>query len=138
MTTLALSPVSAAVYAALNVAALTALAPGGVGDDVPQGVTFPFVFYEVQENDLSGMGATANLPEIELRVHAYSTYAGFKEAQSIIDKVKELLRNQSITVTGFTQCGKVFYDRTVPLADQLINGVKCHELVAFFRVYVES
>lgn len=134
---LALSPVSAAVFTALNVASLTTLAPGGVHDDVPQPPTFPFVLFEVQEREMRGLG-TGGLPEVTLRVHAFSTAEGPKEAQSIIAKAIELLKDQAVTVTGYTQCGRVFYDESLLLADQAINGVKCHELVAAFRIYVEA
>ena len=43
----ALSPVSAGVYAALNVAGLIALAPGGICDDVAQATGYPFVLFDV-------------------------------------------------------------------------------------------
>jgi hypothetical protein len=78
---LALGPVSVGVFALLNVAALTALAPGGVCDDAAQGTTFPFVFYEVSERDIRGFG-TGGLPEVELRVHAFTQYGGLKIAQA--------------------------------------------------------
>jgi hypothetical protein len=133
-----LSPVSVAVYSTLNVAALTALAPGGVRDDVPQGVTFPFVFFEVREDDISGFGASPHFGDVELRIHAYSTQGSMKEAQDIIAKVNELLRNTTLTISGFNHAGKVAWLRTIPLQDELINGVKCHEMVSVFRIYAES
>lgn len=136
---LALSPVAAAVYGALNVSALTTLVTAGVSvyDDVPQGATFPFVLVEVREREMRGFG-TGSLPEVELRAHAYSTFAGKAEAQSIAAKVVELLKDQALSVSGYTQCGRVFYDETVDVGDSEINGVKCHELVAMFRIYVEA
>lgn len=137
MAYLSLSPVSVALYSALNVAGMTALATGGIYDDVPQAVTFPFVFYEVQERDVRGFG-TGGLPEVTLRVHAFSQSTTMAAAQSIIAKAIELLRDQALTVTGYTQAGRVFYDETVPLSDQIVNGVKCHELVASFRIYLEE
>ena len=138
MAYLALSPVSVGIYTALNVAALTTLAPGGIVDDVAQGTSFPFVWYEVRESrDVRGFG-TGGLPEIELRVHTFSQYEGMKEAQAINQKVIELLRDQAITVTGYDQAGLCFYDETVPLPDEELNGVKVKELVSFFRIYVEE
>ena len=137
MAALALSPVSVAVYTVLNVAALTTVAPGGVFDDVPQTPTFPFVWYEVQERERRGFGA-GSLPEVELRVHAYSTFTGASEAQSIMQQVIELLKDTSLTVSGYAHAGQVFYDETVPLADELLNGVRVRELVASFRIYVEE
>lgn len=137
MAYLALGPVSVGVYTALNVAGLTALATGGISDDTAQATSLPFVWYEVSERDVRGLG-TGGLPEVELRVHAFSSYQGMKEAQSINQKVIQLLRDQSITVSGYTQAGKVFYDETVALPNEMLNGVKVHELVSFFRIYVEE
>ena len=134
----ALSPVSVAVYTALNVAGLTALLGStGVTDDVPQVPVYPFVFYEVQERETRGFG-TGSLPEVDLRVHAFSTVESASEAQGVIAKVIELLKDQALSVTGYTQAGKVFYDETVTLGNEAIAGVKVHELVAMFRIYVEA
>jgi hypothetical protein len=137
MAYLALDAVSAAVYTALNVAALTALVPGGISDALPQAPSFPCLWYEVSERDVRGFG-TGGLPEITLRVHAFSTYEGLLEAQRVNQKVIELLRDQALTVAGYTQCGRVFYDETVPLPDEVLNGVRVKELVSSFRIYVEE
>lgn len=133
----ALSPVSVAVYALLNVPALLALAPGGATDDIPQAASLPLVFYEVEERDVRGFG-TGGLPEVTLRVHVYSDYQGMKEGQVAIRKVIELLKDQSLTIVGYNHCGKVFYDQTALVPDTALNGVKVHELVAFFRIYAEQ
>ena len=133
---LAASPVAVAVAGLLNVSSLTTLA--SLTDDPAQGSTFPFVWPEVfDESDIRGFG-TGALSEIELRVHVFSQYEGAKEAQAIASQVITLLKDQSLTVTGWTQCGRIFYDRTVALTDEAINGIKCRELVVFFRIYVES
>lgn len=137
MAYLALSPVSAAVYAKLNVAGMTALVSTRIYDDVPRAPTYPFVWFEVQERDVRGFG-TGGLPEVELRVHAFSTYQGMKEAQSICQKAVELLRDQPLTITGYEHAGLVFYDETVSLQDQAIEGVKVQELVAKFRIYARE
>jgi len=134
---LSLSPVSVGVLAALNVAGLTALVGTNIHDDVPQAPAYPFVWYEVSEQDVRGFGMVG-LPEVELRVHCFSTYEGMKEAQAINQKVVELLRDQLITVTGYQQAGRVFYDNTVSLPNELINGVKVREVVSLFRIYVEE
>lgn len=138
MAYLSLAPVSIGVRAALNVGAMNLLVGTRIYEAVPQNPTFPFIFYEVREiRDLRGFG-TGGLPEVELRVHAFSRIEAMSEAQSIIQKVIELLRDQAISVTGHTQAGRVFYDETVPLANEVINGVACRELVASFRIYVEE
>lgn len=138
MPSVALSAVAASVHAAINVAGVTSLATGGVfRDAAPQAAAFPFVTHDVRERDVRGFGG-GGLPEVDLRVHAYSTGATQAEAQSIIAAVVGLLKDAALTVSGYTQCGRVFYDHTEALQDVLINGVRCYELVAFFRVYVEQ
>ena len=137
MAYLALDPVSAAIYSKLNVAGLTALAPGGISAAFPQGTALPAVWFEVSERDIRGLG-TGGLPEINLRVHTFSAYKGLKEAHQINQKVIELLRDVALTVTGYDMCGHVFYDETILLSDEELNGVKVHELVSRFRVYVEE
>lgn len=137
MAYLSLDPVSVGIYTLLHVAGLTALATGGIGDDIPQGAAFPFVWYEVQERDIRGFGG-GGFPEVELRVHAFSTYPGALEAQTIIQKVIQLLRDQVVTVAGYRQAGKIFYDETVSLPNSEVNGVKVYELVSLFRIYVEE
>jgi hypothetical protein len=134
----ALSPVSAGVFTALNVAALTALAPGGVCDDVAQSTGYPFVLFAVNEKALGGFGTKpglGTLPEIDLRVHVFSTFQGWSDAQAVMGKAIELLKDPP-TVTGYGSWA-IFHDQTIALADQEIAGVKVKELVALFRVYVE-
>jgi len=134
----ALSPVSAGVYAALNVAALLALAPGGVGDDIAQGTGYPFVLVEVHEHALGGFGTKpglGTLPEIDLRLHVFSTFQGWSQAQAVMGKAIQLLVDPP-AVTGYASWA-IFHDDTITLADQVIAGVKVKELVGLFRLYVE-
>lgn len=142
MATLSLSPVSAAVYSVLSgAAAVTALVSTRIYDDVPQTVAeslFPFLWYEVREQNLGTLGTHNGPLEVELRVHAFSTYRGAKQAQEIIDAVIGALKHTALTVSGFNHCGRVFYDETVLLPDEDVNGIKCRELVALFRIYVEA
>lgn len=137
MAYLALDAVSAAVYTALNVSALTTLATGGVGDHIAQTTSFPYVWFEVRERDVRGFG-TGGLPEVELRVHTFSTYEGAKEAQSVAQKAIQLLKDVSLTITGYTQAGKVFYDETIPIYGEILNGVQVIEIVSLFRIYAEE
>jgi len=135
---LSLSPVGIGVYERLNVGSMIALVGDRIYDDVPQAPTFPFVWYEVLESqDVRGFGG-GGFPEVQLRVHAFSTYEGSSEAQAVARKAIELLRDQELTVTGYAQAGTVFYDQTLTFSDQIIQGVKVREVVAQFRVYVEE
>jgi len=133
-----LDPVSAAVYGALNVAALTALAPGGVGDVIEQNTGFPYVLYEVSEANLGGMGSKPGVGrrtlEVSVRVHVFSSYVGFIEAQQIMATVIQLLADPP-AVTGYGRAA-IFHDDTVPLSAQIIAGVPVNELVGLFRLYL--
>lgn len=137
MADLALDPVSAAVYTALNVSAVTSLATGGVSDDPAQGTAFPFVWYEVSERDVRGLG-TGGLPEVTLTVHVFSKYEGLTEAQSVMQQVIAALKDVSLTITGYAHAGMVFYDDTLTFPNEMLNGVKTHELVSRFRIYAEE
>lgn len=138
MAYLSLDPVSAAIYTLLNVSGLTSLvSTNGISDDIGQTVEFPFVCYEVSERDNRGFGS-GELPEVQLRVHVYSTAEGQIEGQTITQKVIQLLKDQALTVTGYNHCGLIFYDETIYVGDELINGVKVKEWVAQFRVYLEK
>lgn len=137
MAYLSLSPVSVGVFNALNVAGLTALVGSRIYDDIPQAPTYPCVWFDVSERDARGLG-TGALPEIDLRVHVLSTYAGNKEAQAILQKCVELLKDTTLTVTGYTFCGHVFYDETTTVGYVDVNGVKVREVVGYFRCYVQE
>jgi len=137
MTHLALDPVSVAVYNALFVESLKILATGGISDDPGKNTTFPFIWYEVSERDVRGLG-TGGLPEVTLKVHVFSQKPGMTEAQTIMRQVVALLRDVALTVSGYDHCGRVFYDETVTFPDEILNNVKVHELVSSFRIYVEE
>lgn len=135
----ALSPVSAGIYAALNVAGLLALATGGVSDDIAQGTGYPFVLFEVHETASGGFGTkpgTGQLPQIDLLVHVFSQFQGMSQAQAVMGKVLELLKDPP-AVTGYSSWA-IFHDETLNLGDQNVGGVKVKELLARFRLFVEA
>jgi hypothetical protein len=134
---LSLSPVAEALYAKLNAAPLTALVGGRIYDDIPQNPTYPFVWIEMfGEQDRRGLG-TGALPEVDVRVHVFSTATGSKEAQAVMAAVISLLKDQALTITGYTQAGQVFCDETMAFPHEVIAGVKVREIASVFRVYVE-
>lgn len=137
MAYLALDRVSVAIHALLNVAGLTDISTGGVSAMSPQGTEFPYTWFELRERDQRGFG-TGGFPEVELRVHAFSATEGPYEAHRMIQKAIELLRDQPLTVTGYAQAGRVFYDETMLLQNELVHGKRVHEAVAIFRVYAEE
>ena len=135
MANLSLSAVSVGVYSALNVAGLTSLVSTRIYDDIPAAPTYPLVLYSVDEIEARGLG-TAELPEIDLRVSVFSTSATGAEAQAIIAKVKDLLKDAALTVTGYVMAGKVVWRETVKLGTTEINGVKVNEWVVLFTCWL--
>lgn len=144
MTIIAASPLSAiatALYAALNVDDLLALAPGGVHDDVPQAPTFPFVLLDLQATFTGGLGTTWSRGngcwELPLRLHIYSQYEGWQEAQHILSGIVTLM-DAGLPMDGSDYTvSATFNDDAIQLPDQLIAGVKCKELVLNARIYAE-
>lgn len=137
----ALAPVSAAVYTALNVAAVTNLATGGVFNVIPQNTAYPCVLFECSEaKQLGGFGTkpgVGQLPEMDVRVHVFSqNIDSLLEAQNIIEQCLKALADPP-AVAGYGSWG-IFHDSTIDLGDQLIANVTVHEVVALFRMYVEQ
>jgi hypothetical protein len=134
----ALGPVAAALVELLQDSQLQALTPGGWHDDAPQAVQATYGWYELRARQERGMG-TGTLPEIELRAHVFSRYEGLQEARAAIARLEEVLGDAALpAMSGFEQCGRIFWDETVSPLDEEINGVKVKELVAFFRIYLEA
>jgi hypothetical protein len=134
MANLSLAAVSVGVYTALNVSGLTALTPR-IYDDIPRDPAYPLVLYSVDEVEARGMG-TSEMPEIDLRVSVFSTSATGAEAQAIIAKVKDLLKDAALTVSGYTMAGRVVWRETVKLGMTEINGVKVNEWVVLFTLWL--
>lgn len=138
----ALSAVSVGVYTALNVAALLAVAPGGVGDDIAQGTGYPFVLYEVNDDGPQGgfgtttPGSLGAMPKIALRVFVFSTFQGFSEAQGVMAIVTQLLVTPP-TITGYA-CWAIWKHETISIADSEIAGVKVKELTANWTLDIEA
>lgn len=138
----AVDPVSSGLYSVLNVASLLALAPGGVGDDIAQGTSYPCVLFEVNERAAGGFGTkpgVGQLSEMDVLVHAFAqdstTSGGVRTAQVVIEKVIQLLANPP-AVTGYSSWA-IFHDETLNLGTQIVAGEEVKETVARFRLYVE-
>lgn len=138
----AAAPVSEAIFERLQDATLAQTLVGGVFGDVPESPTYPFCWYEIfRERDARGFGL-GGLPEIEMRTHVFSerggSLGGVSEAREANRQIVGLLKDAVLTVTGYTMCGRVFYRETVTLPDEELNGVKVHEVVSIFTIYVEE
>ncbi len=138
---LSLSPVSQAIYAALNVASLLALAPGGANDVLPQNTAYPCVLFIVNEaQQLGGFGTKAGsvgrLPEVDLRIHVFTQAGSMKSAQAVMAKVLELLADPP-AVTGYGSWA-ILWDDTQTIDDAVIAGVRVQEMVSNGRLFVEA
>lgn len=134
----AASPITEAVYAVLQDATLQVAVTGRIFDDTPEDTPRPYVWIEVfDETDTRGLG-TGDQPEVDLRVHVFSDQHSIAEGNEIARQVKALLKDADLTIPGYQQCGKAVYDRTVPLPNQELDGVKVHEVVAMFTVTCEQ
>lgn len=138
-----IQPVSEALFAVFQDATLLALAIGGAQTDVPEDPTYPFLWFEVLEQDQRGGFGTkpgvGALPEIGLRLHAFdiaNSVEGWVTCQRIIARAKALVADPP-TVSGYSSWA-IFHDETHPLPDQILNGVKVKELVSMHRLYVEE
>jgi hypothetical protein len=139
-----LYPLSVALVTALNVAALTALAPGGVHNVVPQNTVYPFLLFEVAvPTQLGGLGTYpghGDLSEIELRLHAFSALQAISECQLILAKAIELLFTTTLSVTGYTVASALPLPdiAIVNLGDQTIAGTVVHEECVIVRLVLQN
>jgi hypothetical protein len=136
MAALSLSAVAVGVYSALNVAGLTALTPR-IYDAIPRKVTYPCVAYSLDEDEGRGLG-TREMSECTLRVSTFSTSETGAEGQAIAAKVKELLKDATLTVSGYQVAGRVFWRSTTDLGFTELYGVMTREWVSEFSIYVEA
>ena len=141
----AIGPVSAAIFARLNVASLKAAVPtgagclGGVTDNPPQTPVWPFLWYELSESDLSGLGDGPATSELQLRLHVFSQYQGAVEEQRIMREAIRLLKFTEPTVVGY-QVPKINrpHDPGIQLPFEELNGVKCREFVSIWTVFADE
>lgn len=133
----ALSAVHAAVYGVLkNDATLTALAPGGVWDHVPEHPAWPYLRMGGALEDADDtMGRQGRL--VTLVVHAWSQYRGLKEGCDLIDRAIALLRYTPLTLTGWVH-GDTRHRSSQVDEPQLIDGVQIQHVWAEFEVLVQE
>ena len=135
-----LGAVSVAVYAALNVAGFTALCPGGIFEDIPQGTTtYPVSWYTVREEFGGGQSLSQGGRLVTLRLRSWDTEQTQKDNQAVHSKAAELLDNSTrggftpLTITGWT-CPLLRHVATFPLPDDEVAGTRVKALESVFEL----
>lgn len=137
----ALVPLSAGLYAKLNVPSLkTGLGfTVALGDYVPQPLPERFLLYALTEKDISGFGDDRSVKKMQLRLHAFSKAQTMQEAQKIMTEAIRLLQFTEPTATGWLipAIGRV--NDVIPIENSEINGVVVRELVSIWDdVYADE
>jgi len=137
----ALQPVSDAVYTLLQAdQTLVGIVGGGIWDVVPENPGYPFVWYEVgRPIDARGFGA-GSLPQLDVRTHTYTVGGSMLEAFAINNRIIMALADQLLPIdpTAWKPAGLILSEAEVVLPDEQLRGIPVHEVVAMFRLYVES
>jgi hypothetical protein len=116
----------AAIFAALNVASVTALATGGVFAPAPQDTPLPYV--EIGESDAvdadvqcrSGLSETIN-------IHVWTAPGSYGPAKQIISRIRDALHAKNLTVSGRSSAFAVVGSTRI-FTDE--DGTSIHGVVA--------
>lgn len=137
--TSALPAVWSAVYAALDVTAITSTLGCAVYDHVPQTPTFPYLRLQSPTNNpLRAMGNFGGDTTVQLHIFTSADqHRGAGKAQAILSKCGELLDNASLLISGFTLHG-VLLENEFDAGDEEVNGVPIKHYVGVFRVYTRA
>jgi hypothetical protein len=131
-----LGATAAAVYAALNVASMTAIATGGVYDFVPQGTAFPYIWIRLSSRSDDYLGGHAGF-QMRLAVHGFSAYEGGKEVREMMEEARQLLRHAIPSITGFTSL-LIEHEGTVERPYEEEDDIRVSHSIATFLVTVEE
>lgn len=125
-----------AVYTALNVAGMTAIATGGVHNGLPPSVSYPFVrIGDVTETREDCMGQPGK--DVLVRVHAFDNGRTDLKIARVLSKAVELLHYVALTVSGHTLVCSQF-QQSFPAGTENINGVEVRHHVAEFLITVRQ
>lgn len=125
----------AAVKVALAVPSVTALALGGIYNDLPQAPIYPCLRLWGRGKPIGGFGGH-RVWDADVEVWIYSMYAGDSEAVAISEAVSTILHFGSLTLDGWT-ASIVTLDDMYPAGDEELNGRKVKTWVLAFRARLE-
>lgn len=111
-----------AIYGALNVPSMTALATGGVHNGIPAQGTFPYVrLGDVTETREDCMGQPGK--DVLVRVHVFDQGKSDLTIARILSKAWELLHYATYAVSGHTLvCSQV--QQSFPAGTENLNGIE--------------
>lgn len=143
---LAQQAIQPALYAVLNGdATLLALLPsGGVYDDVPVNTLAPFVAFgewtenaeDTLESDNAGIGS-----DCTITIHAYTdenvTGGKYSSVQAIASRVKVLLHDATLTITGWSSVLCLF-EGSVTMRDTDDHDRPKRHCISTYRIVAEA
>lgn len=130
-------PTMEAINGVLQDSTLQAALGGRLYDSLPQDTPRPCSTFHLGKQNVGGMGAARGPFELTLRIYTFSDLGSLSEAQTIDGIIQNLLADATITPTGFKQAGTIVYEQTLTFDDSELNGVKVHEVVSEFTLWVE-
>lgn len=146
---LPLTAVGDAVYALFQDQALQDLTGGRVYTDIPEGPSFPFLWFEVlHQSNSGGLGTKpgrGSMPGVTLRLHVFvGDYGTARDGQVVMARAIQLLfpldDSTPLVMDGYTLAsGQPLPEiETIPLPFEELNGVRVQELVTNIDLLVEE
>ena len=123
------------VFAAVNVPSATALATGGIYNDLPPNPTYPCVRLWARGKPV-GPIAGSSVWEADVEIWIYSLYSGDVEALALAEVIGGLLHYQTLTTPGWNTV-LVAWEDLFSAADEDLEGQPLKAWVLSFRVHLE-
>jgi hypothetical protein len=140
-TSIGLNATAAALVDVFQDAALQSALNGQIFDSLPEDVARPCALYVLYpESNDGGFGLTRGPFKLNLRTHVFSELGSVSEVTAIDDLIVGLLTDAKLTTLSgsFTHSGTIAYrPNGVPAFESELNGVKVHEKVSDFSLWVE-
>jgi len=135
----ALTAVQTAIMATLAAdVGLAALVPGGVWDYVPDDPVWPYVCVESAEEvgaDTMGDGLGSQGRIVSITLTIFSQFQGRAEQYNVLDAIIRLLRETSLTITGWEHLA-TWHENSRATSPFEIGNVKAGSSSVTFRVQV--
>jgi hypothetical protein len=128
-----LNSIQKAIYTTLTSDSALMAKITGVFDNVPDNQPYPYI--TIGEATSSRFRTFSRFgEEVFITLHIWSQYAGFKEANDILNDMNRLLADQNLTTSGWDTIS-CFYDFSETLRDS--DGVTRH-IVVRYRILTQK